>query len=248
MRGPAASLAEVVGRGPERQGWWRDAVADVLAGSRCTGCARPGRVLCPGCAATLPARAGPCWPTPTPPGLAPPWAAAEYAGLVRSLVVAHKEHAVHGVRRPLGVLLAAAVAAAAPSGPLVLVPVPSRPGADRARGHDPTGALVRWAARTLTREGRAVRVQGLLRHRGGVADQAGLDSAQRSRNLAGALCCPSSSLRALARREPVHLVVCDDVLTTGATAREAQRALEAVGLVPAGIATVAATRRRSLSR
>jgi predicted amidophosphoribosyltransferase len=52
-------------------------------------------------------------------------------------------------------------------------------------------------------------------------------------------------LRRLARAGvPLTVVVCDDVLTTGATARESQRALEAVGLPVASICCVAATRRR----
>ena len=44
------------------------------------------------------------------------------------------------------------------------------------------------------------------------------------------------------------LVICDDVVTTGATLREAQRALEAVGLEVTAVAAVAATRRRIADR
>ena len=89
----------------------------------------------------------------------------------------------------------------------------------------------------------------MLRLRTPVADQAGLDAASRSANLAESMWCPSGSLRRLARRRTGgSVVVCDDVLTTGATAREAQRALEAVGLGVVAIAVAAATRRRTPHR
>ena len=126
----------------------------------------------------------------------------------------------------------------------MLVPVPSRPSTVRQRGHDPTLAMTAAAARRLRREGLDVRPAALLRTRPGLADQAGLDARARAANLAGSLCCPTAGVRRLrARTGRVHVVVCDDVLTTGATAAEAQRALTAVGLPPVGIAVVAATRR-----
>jgi predicted amidophosphoribosyltransferase len=219
----------------------RDGALDLLLGSRCVGCERPGRALCATCAAGLSTTGRPAWPTPTPPGLAPPWAADEYDGTVRAMVLAHKEHRVLSLGRPLARLLAAAVAAAGVRGPVVLVPVPSRPSTVRGRGHDPTRAMTAGAARLL----RADAVP-LLRTRAGLLDQAGLTAEQRAANLAGSLHCPSDGLRRLARRHPrARIVVCDDVITSGATAREAQRALESVGLPVAAIAAVAATRRRT---
>lgn len=225
----------------------RSAAADLLLGSRCVGCAAGGPVLCAGCRASLPSEAGSAWPTPTPAGLAPPYAAGEYAEVLRAAVVAHKEHGVLALRRLLGSLLAQAVRSAAgpDDAPLVVVPVPSRRAATRARGHDPTAELVRVAARELRSDGRTARAFGLLVVRAAVADQAGLDAAQRAANLAGSLWCRPGAMAAMRRWRPrVRLVVCDDVITSGATAREAQRALEAVGLRVSGIATVAATRRR----
>jgi predicted amidophosphoribosyltransferase len=226
----------------------RDVFADLVLGGSCVGCERPGRPLCRGCASGLPAAAHPAWPSPTPAGLVVPWSAAAYEGVVRSMVVAHKEHRVLALRRPLARLLATGVAAVATRGvPVILVPVPSRPGSARARGHDPTGALTGEAARLLRRQGYDARRARLLVSRGAVADQAGLDATARAANLAGSMFCPTDRLRRIAGR-PAHVVVCDDVLTTGATAREAQRALETVGLHVAGIATAAATRRRSPPR
>lgn len=229
-----------------------DVAADLVLGSACAGCARPGRVLCPSCRTALPRGGTPAWPTPAPPGLAPPFAAGEYDGALRALVNAHKERRAFGLARPLGHVLAGVVAdllrwadPPQPADPprglarVALVPVPSRRGVVRARGHDPLLRLSRHAAARLRRDGQSAQVLRLLRPARTVRDQAGLDARARAANLAG-------SLRATPRgRDAAALVVVDDVLTTGATAREAQRALEEAGHAVLGIATVAATRRRS---
>jgi predicted amidophosphoribosyltransferase len=169
-------------------------------------------------------------------------AAGEYAGALRSLVVAHKEHQALALARPLGEVLACvardlAAAVAPPGTPVGLVPVPSRPAVVRRRGHDPLLRATRVAAARLRRTGTAATVRRLLVPAGRVADQAGLGAEARAANLAGAF---------RARRRPGSglLLVVDDVITTGATAREAQRALEAAGHLVAGVAAVAATRRR----
>jgi predicted amidophosphoribosyltransferase len=162
------------------------------------------------------------------------------------MVLLHKERSVYALARPLGEALAGAVASGLPpDGRTVLVPVPSRRAVVRVRGHDPTARLTRAAAVALRAAGADVVVLPLLRQRDVVADQAGLSAAERAANLADRMAVRPRPLRRLARRGvPVGVVVCDDVLTTGSTAREAQRALESVGLVVTAICCVAATRRR----
>ena len=239
-----------------------DALVDLLLGSRCAVCGRGGRPLCHPCAAERPRGAHIAWPDPTPDGLALPVAAAAYEGAAKALVLAHKEQQVLALATPLGDLLADAVRELGtvalsgrdpPFDRLVLVPVPSRPAVVRARGHDPLLRVTRRAAGRLRRPdvrgtdpwGRpvVVTVRRLLRANGRVRDQAGLSAVERAANLRGAFSC-----RVPARPDDPPVVVVDDVLTTGATAREAQRALEAAGHVVLGIATVAATRRRHPDR
>jgi predicted amidophosphoribosyltransferase len=212
-----------------------DAGGDLAFGARCLGCRRSGRLLCPACRDALPTGlALSVAPTPAPVGLAPCFAAAAYASTVRRMILAHKERSAFGLVRPLGDLLTGPVLAAADgAGEAVLVPVPSRASVVRERGHDPLERVLRQAAR---RTGLPV-VRALTQVRR-PRDQHALDAAARAANLRGAY--------AVRRRSPLPAatIVCDDVLTTGSTAREAQRALEAAGVRVLGIAVIAATRRR----
>lgn len=225
---------------------WLDDWLDLGLGAACVCCGRPGRVLCDGCRATLPWAVRQVRPEPCPEGLAPAFAVAEYADPVRRMILLHKERHVLALARPLGGALAPSIRAAlVPAGRTLLVPVPSRPSVVRARGHDPMLRITREAARELRAGGTDAVVCRLLRQRDVVADQAGLSASERAANLADRMAAHTRRLRRLARSgAPVTAIVCDDVLTTGATAREAQRALEAVGITVAAICCVAATRRR----
>jgi len=171
--------------------------------------------------------------------------AGRYEARVRELIVAAKEHGRFGLVRPLGRMLAEPIECVLRRLNLtscVLVPMPSVPAAVRERGHDAVLGTTRVAARRLRRRGHAVGVVAALRSARDVRDQAGLSATQRAANLDGALRVAPALARGRTLRSPV--VVVDDVITTGASAAEAVRALRAVGSRPVAVVTVAATRRQ----
>ena len=137
----------------------RDAVLDLLLGACCVGCAAPGRMLCPGAVRST----CPRWPmrhdrAPCPPGLAPAFAGSGYDGVVRALVLGHKEQGLFALRRHWPVCWRPRCVALAPLGPVVLVPVPSRPSSvrvSRPRPHlgDDGPRLGRAGSRWLGRSG-----------------------------------------------------------------------------------------------
>src|SRR5205823_5713634 len=145
-----------------------------------------------------------------------PFAVAAYAGVARSLLLAHKEDGVVALRRPLGEALARALAAAAAgtAGPVQVVAVPSSRAARRRRGDDVVAALVREGVRVARAGGCPVHALPALRHVRRVADSAGLGAGARAANLAAAF----GLRRGADRLVPgAAVVLADDLITTGAT-------------------------------
>ncbi|MEU8027295.1 ComF family protein [Streptomyces sp. NPDC049099] len=217
------------------RGWWRD-LTDLVLPADCAGCGAPRTVLCPRCRAALCGRAPRrVRPVPEPAGLPVVHAAAPYAEEVRTLLLAHKERGALALTGELGAALAGAVLAGLGgcgadvgergSGTVLLVPVPSARWAVRARGHDPVRRMALAAAGELRRSGTPARVAAVLRQRRPVADQAGLDARRRLANLAGALEVTAGGGPLLGAG---HVVLVDDLMTTGASLAEAARALRDV--------------------
>ena len=210
-------------------------LVDLLVPQECVHCGRPGRTLCSACTDELNGRGHRADPTPTPAGLPPAFSLSEYSGVARSAVLAHKERGVRSLTRPLGWALARAVAVAATGhGAVTLVPIPSSRQSRATRGEDTVGLIACRAARDLTAVGVRAEVQSVLKQVRARMDQAGLGQAARTSNLLNAF-----AARPLRASGAVILV--DDVITTGATLAEGARALRAIGVRPAAVATVAAT-------
>ncbi|WP_194815181.1 ComF family protein [Nocardia sp. XZ_19_385] len=197
---------------------------DLILPNSCAGCDCPGTGWCADCDGTLgpPVRVRPR----ADPGV-PCWALSPYAGPPRRAVLAAKERGRHDLAEPLGQALATGLARLrADRRTLVLVPAPSRSRAARQRGGDPVVRTARAAARWLS----DCQVAPVLRVWRGVRDSVGLTPYERQHNLRGRITVPPQPAVFAAFAEKAEVVLVDDVLTTGATARESVRALTAAGI------------------
>ncbi|GAA1736847.1 hypothetical protein GCM10009710_16430 [Aeromicrobium alkaliterrae] len=162
-------------------------------------------------------------------------------GPAARVVVAWKDRGRLRMTGPLGDLLAAGCAALPLDGRVGLVPVPTAPSQVRRRGADPVRLLAERAAQRLTEVGADAVAHPLLRRVRRTRDQVGLAAADRRANVAGAFAAERDALDACVRVGVREVVVVDDVLTSGASAREALRALRSAGVRPAGVVVVAHT-------
>jgi predicted amidophosphoribosyltransferase len=209
-------------------------VLDLMLPLECGGCGAPATRWCDTCGMELAVK--PDEPHVVIPRIdpqVPVFALGRYAGARRQAILAMKEHGRGDLVAPLARALAIGVHRLLTWGmvetPLTIVPAPTRRSAARRRGGDPVARLARAAVAGHP----DVTVVQALRLKALVRDSVGLGTSARERNIAG---------RVLLRgqRPRTEVVIVDDIVTTGATARESVRTLRAAGIRVAAVLAIAA--------
>lgn len=203
---------------------------DLVYPKKCPGCHLPSLEICESCKSF--------WQSPAvtiilKQSKVSVLSVAKYRNEVRSILLAYKEN---GEREAGNVLSEALLKARLEIGSnliCTLVPIPSNPKSIRRRGRD---FMMDLCTQVAIKNGD--NVLPILKVNRDVEDQSKLDEKQRSQNLIGAFDCDSKNLHLI---RSTHLVLVDDLLTTGATLREAVRALGQRGLMPIGAITAAHT-------
>jgi ComF family protein len=226
-----------------RQVWGR--FIDLLFPPRCGGCQTAGSLWCETCRASV-------------KPIVPPWceicgepfvtdrlcvncrahplviekirSVALFDGVLRQAIHRFKYERLSGLAEPFGDMLAAYWRAADLTADW-LIPVPLHPSRERDRGYNQSELLARQLAR---RSGVPVSRQGLRRTRA-TAVQMTLNAAERRKNVAGAFECVEARVRG------THVVIIDDVGTTGATLDACAQAVLQAGAVSVMGLTLART-------
>ena len=234
-----SSFSQAPGRNPSGTRWLRRLAAGIGRHglpSHCLVCAeagQPGRDLCRACEAALPWNRSACpgcgLPLPAPAALcggclqrAPVFDAVRatfvYAEPLDRLLPRFKFHRDLAAGALLSLLMVQALREDPPADwPQALLPVPLHRGRLRQRGYDQALELARPLARAF---GIPLRGHSLQRVQATRA-QSRLDAAARRRNLRQAF--------EVRGEVPAHVVLVDDVMTTGATVEAAARALRKAG-------------------
>lgn len=206
---------------------------DLFLPLECGGCGAPSTRWCATCGIELSVPADqPHVVNPRIDPEVPVFALGRYANARRQAILALKEHGRTDLVGPLSGALAVGVHRLLSWGivptPLTIVPAPTRRSAARRRGGDPVTRL----ARVAVAQHPEIAVAPVLRMKALTRDSVGLSSSARERNIAG---------RVVLRGRPTHteVMIVDDIVTTGATARESVRILHAAGVRVTAVLTLA---------
>ena len=200
------------------------ALSELLFPSRCLGCRQLGIGICSQCRAS--------WhPHIYRTSIAaddfsfPVYSAVAYSPVAQKVLLGAKESALHDADQFIHQALSHSLAYFySEVGIADLVPIPSRKTNTRKRGRD----FILDQTNALSRSPR-VHVRPILSHSRKVKDQTTLDSRSRELNL-------SQSMRCVNREDSssIPVILIDDLVTSGATLREAGRALHGAGYTVIG--------------
>ncbi|MGB7264765.1 MAG: phosphoribosyltransferase family protein [Terracidiphilus sp.] len=166
-----------------------------------------------------------------------------YQGRMREAIHALKYDRLHPAARGLGRMLAEAIAKLEGEAPaeMLVVPVPLHRAKYGQRGFNQSRSLAAEALRFLRKshpQWRLTLAPSTLMRLRATESQAGLTPRQRRLNVRGAF-----SVSDTAQIKERHVLVIDDIMTTGATARAAAQALAKAGAASVWVATLARAQR-----